>query len=232
MRYGVRGWKVGAAAVLAGAGWAFAGPDWLEQGDAGAELATAQAPTRNPGASSLNTVSGILTGTGLVADMEDCYLIRIVNPAIFSATITSANFNTQLFLFNISVPGGAYGLLANNDQSPTNNLSRFTNLSNDGTNVILALPGDYMLAVSGAGRNPIAPSGGGQFGQIFLHETLTEISGPDGPGGFNQHTGWTGTGETGNYTITLTGCDFPVLPTPSAAGVLAMAGIMGLRRKR
>jgi hypothetical protein len=53
-------------------------------------------------------------------DFEDCYIIRISNPTLFSMTITAANFNTQIYLFNISLPGGGYGLLSNDDRSTTN----------------------------------------------------------------------------------------------------------------
>jgi hypothetical protein len=202
-----------------------AGPDWVETGDAGEGFSTAQAPIGTSG--NLNTISGSLAG-GFVADFEDCYLIRIVNPAAFSLTITAANFNTQAFLFNITVPGGAYGLLANDDiDSPSITRSRFTNVSNDGTNVVVTLPGDYMIAVTGFNRDPVSVTGA-----IFNQASLSEVSGPDGPGGFNAHTGWQGQGTAGDYVVTMTGAGFPGLPSPSAGALLMMAGVIGGRRKR
>jgi uncharacterized protein (TIGR03382 family) len=93
--------------------------------------------------------------------------------------------------------------------------------------VIVALPGDYMIGVTGFNRDPVS-----QTGAIFSAASLTEVSGPDGPGGFNHHTGWTGTGETGNYIITLTGAGFPEFPAPGTAGLLLAAGVVGARRRR
>jgi hypothetical protein len=226
-----RGWRIAAWVVLASAASAVAGPDWAEVNDAGQQLFTAQVPRGTAG--SLNTISGVLGGTGVEPDFADCYIIRIVNPSIFSATVTTANFDAQLYLFNISLPGGAYGLLANDDQSPSNNLPRFTNVSTDGTNVIVALPGDYMIGISGTSFHPLAPSGpGGATGRIFNYANLTEVSGPDGPGGFNQLTTWSGQGEFGDYIITLTGCDFPIFPAPGTSGMLGLAGVVMARRRR
>ncbi len=231
MRHGTRVWQVAAPVLLGWVGTAMAGPDWAEIGDAGDKLPTAQVPF-GPGAT-LNSISGVLTGAGVVGDFADCYLIRIVTPTLFSATVTSADFNPQLFLFNISVPGGAFGLLANDDQSGANNLPKFTNLSTDGTNVIVALPGDYMLGISGNQFHPFAPSGpGGQTGRVFNYASATEVSGPDGPGGFNQYTEWQGTGVSGNYHIVLTGAGFPSTPAPGTATLLLAAGAVAARRRR
>jgi hypothetical protein len=205
---------------------AIAGPDWVETGDAGSDLQTAQVPGGLLG--SLNTISGVLMGgTLLVGDYEDCYIIRIANPATFSCTITNANFNAQLFLFNISLPGGAFGLLANDDQAVGNNKPRFQNFSTDGTNVMVDLPGDYMIGVTGFNNDPLSLTG-----PIFNQSSLIEVSGPDGVGGFNRHVAWTGGGEFGNYIMTLTGAEFPTFPSPGTLPLLAFGGLAMTRRKR
>ena len=214
---------VGALGAMGVSAAAFAGPDWVEQGDAGAGLTSAQVTSNTFG--TLNSISGNLTG-GRTPDYEDCYLIRIMNPANFSMQVGSANFNAQLFLFNISVTNGAFGLLANDDQSATNNMPRIGNMSNDGTNVIVSLPGLYMIGITGFNHDPVS-----QTGAIFNQATTTEISGPDGPGGFNPQTGWAGTGETGSYEIFLTGAG-PATPAAGAVGVLGLAGVVGGRRRR
>lgn len=203
-----------------------AGPDWIETNDAGSTLGTAQAPSGLVG--SINTISGVLQGgTLLVGDYEDCYIIRIANPSTFSCTISNANFNAQLFLFNISLPGGAYGLLANDDQAAGNNKPRFQNFSTDGTGVLVDLPGDYMIGVTGFNNDPLSLTG-----PIFNQVTPIEVSGPDGVGGFNRHIGWTGGGEFGNYVITLTGAEFPSFPSPGTLPLVAFGGLVLARRKR
>ena len=214
---------VGSAAVVGLSTAAFAGPDWVEQGDSGSDLATAQITVTNTG--TLNSISGTLGG-GFLADFEDCYLVRVLNPGTFTMTVGSANFNPQLFLFNISVTNGAFGLLANDDQNVENNLPRFGGTSNDGTQVIVSLPGLYMIGLTGFNRDPMS-----QTGAMFNQVSTTEVSGPDGPGGFNPLTGWAGTGQTGNYTIVFTGVG-PATPAPGAAVVLGLGALVGMRRKR
>lgn len=211
------------AALLAGSAWA--GPDWVEIGDAGNRIETAQPPRGMVG--NLNTITGVLRGEGLVgSDFEDLYFIRIADPEKFSCTITAFDFNAQLFLFNVTLPMGGYGLLANDDEHANSVRPRLTNRSNDGTNVVVDLPGDYVIAVTGFNNDPLSSSGA-----IFNQVTTTEISGPDGPGGFNRLIGWTGGGETGEYRVTLTGVEFPSFPAPGTALVFG-AGLVATARRR
>lgn len=214
------------AAMLTACGVAMAGPDWVEEGDAGSDVGSAQAPRGTAGAPILS-IAGVLQGTGLLPDFEDCYIIKIVDPANFSMQAVGATFNAQLFLFNITLPQAAYGLLANDDQSAVSNLPKLGPLSNDGTNVHVTAAGDYMIGITGFNRDPSSLTGA-----IFNQATVTEISGPDGPGGFNALTGWSGTGQTGNYTITFTGVGIPTFPAPGSAGLLALGGLAAIRRKR
>ena len=219
--------SIAALVVIALAGTATAGPDWLEQGDAGSTILTAQKPERPAGAQSLASVAGTLAEGFNQPDYEDLYYIRIMNPGNFSIRPVSANFNVVLYLFNITVNGEGYGLLGNDDESPTSTLPKLTAFSTDGTGVQVSVPGDYVLAVTGRGRTPISRSG-----PIFNLASPTEISGPDGPGGFNPLMQWTGIGETGTYSFELQATDFPVVPAPGSLMALAVGGLALARRRR
>ncbi len=207
---------------------ALAGPDWLELGDAGSLIPTAQVPVRPVGAPALTSIAGTLSEGFTQPDYEDVYLIRVLTPTLFTVRPAFADFDIVMYIFNITVNGEGYGLLANNDESNTSTLSKITSQSTDGTNVILAFPGDYALAVAGAGRVPVS-----RTGAIFNLASNTEISGADGPGGLNPLTGWTGVGQTGRYGFTLEATDFPAVPAPSAAiALLAGVGALTNRRRR
>src|SRR5437762_13677926 len=93
-----------------------AGPEWVEQGDAGSLPANAQ--TVSGGGGTVQKISGALLGAGLngVGDFEDMYLIQITDPAAFSASTTfvgggDAQFDSQLWLLKMD----GLGLLGNDD---------------------------------------------------------------------------------------------------------------------
>lgn len=206
---------------------ALAGPDWLEQGDAGSQLGTAQ-PTLGVG--QLQSISGSLgSGAGLGnggLDLEDMYLIQVLDPSTFSMTISSADFDAQLFIFNVTLPGEAFGLLGNLD-GPEGNIPFIGNMATDGSGAQISMPGVYAIAISGAGRLPVSNGG-----EIFNFDSMTEISGPDGPGGINPHNGWIGDGETGSYSVEITGGGFFDVPGPGGLPVLATMAFLGGRRRR
>lgn len=201
---------------------AFAGPDWVETGDAGSTLPAAQ-QTRGTGA--IHSISGNLGGS-LVPDFEDMFLVRVLNPLTFSMTITGASFDAQMFVFNVTLAGEAFGLLAN-DNTILGNQPVLGALANDGTGAALKFPGVYAIAISGAGRVPVSLNG-----PIFNFANPTEISGPDGPGGLNPHIGWTGVGQTGEYTVQVTGVGFYEVPAPGSSALLIGAAIAAGRRRR
>ena len=203
---------------------AFAGPEWVEEDDAGSVLITAQ---KTLGVGQLGMISGNLGGLEGFAgvDSEDMYLIKIVNPAIFSMQVVG-NFDSQLFLFNVTIPGEAFGLLAN-DNTIGGTQPAFGNAATDGTGSMVNLPGVYAVAISGTGRNPTSING-----NLFNYGNPNEVSGPDGPGGLNPHNGWTGNGPVGSYSIVLTGAEFYDLPAPGAMALLGLAGIVGSRGRR
>lgn len=215
------------ALALSVAPVALAGPDWVEVGDAGSTVGSAQVPLRPTGVTFLSSIQGSLASGVGVSDYEDLYLIRITDPVAFSITPATADFNPVFYLFNLTLANEALGLLANDDQSEENNFPLLTQFSTDGTMVQVANPGDYILAVTGSGRTPIS-----RAGQIFSFEDPTEISGPDGPGGLNPLMAWVGEGQTGDYRIDFEEVDFPQTPTPGAAGALIMGGLLVNRRRR
>lgn len=218
----------GLAALLACTSTSIArGPDWVEVGDAGSSVATAQYPARPQGVTHLGSISGALAAGVGVQDYEDLYVFRVTDPVPFSIMPASANFNAVLYLFNLTVNGEALGLLGNDDSSEEDQLPRLMSMSDDGTGVQISRPGDYLLAVTGAGRVPVS-----RTGPIFDLESPTEISGPDGPGGLNPLSGWTGEGEQGQYRFVLIAGDFPTTPAPGAAAILLLGAGMATRRRR
>jgi hypothetical protein len=213
---------IGTCLVFAGA--AFAGPDWVEIGDAGSTLGSAQ---QTLGTGPLNSITGSLNGgLRVVGDFEDMYLIRVVDPVNFSMTLLGASFDAQLFVFNVTLANEAFGLLAN-DNTPSGNIPFVGPFANDGTGAALKNPGVYAIAISGAGRQPVSVNG-----LIFNFFSPTEISGPDGPGGINPHTGWSGEGQTGDYTITMTGVGFYNTPAPGSGAVFLGAALVAAARRR
>jgi hypothetical protein len=204
---------------------ALAGPDWVEKGDAGSTIGDAQ---KTFGVGPLRTISGGLSmGVG-VDDFEDMYLIRVEDPLKFSMTLKGADFDAQLFIFNVTLANEAFGLLANQGTEDSN-IPVLGPFSTDGSGAALTQPGVYAIAISGMGRNPVSHTG-----EIFFFADPYEISGPDGPGGLNPHIDWVGVGEVGSYIIEMDGVGFyaPPQPAPGTLALLALTALLGNRRRR
>jgi MYXO-CTERM domain-containing protein len=210
-------------ALLAAAGPTLAGPDWIEHGDAGSLVSTAQITF---GTGQLDSISGGLTGGARAGDFEDVYLIRVTDPLLFSIQSGSGDFDPVLWIFNVSQANQAFGLLAN-DNTPTSNFPHLTAFATDGTGAALTKPGVYAVAVSGAGRYPVSNGGA-----IYFFANSTEVSGADGPGGILPHIGWAGEGQTGNYLIQTEGIGFHSAPAPGTAALLGLGGLLLTRRRR
>ncbi len=210
-------WIGAASAVLLVAGASLAGPEWEEPpgNDAGRFPNDAQVPQ---GAGSLGSIKGILQGDPVTlggggggggGDFQDMYKIRICDPANFlaeaKAQIGFPAFNTQLWLFRAD----GRGLLANdNDTSGVGGiLSVLPNMSNDGTGIVITHPGIYYIAISGF--NSDADADPGIALPIFTQASVTEVSGPDGPGGTIPIIDWDPDfGAIGRYRILLRGVVF------------------------
>ena len=206
---------------------AIAGPDWIEDGDAGSTLGTSQDITS---VGPINTIAGTLGGE----DREDVYELIILNgddiagPVQFGMNLEQGvtGFNPSLWLFDSQ----GFGVLGNDDDPILGGPdSRLITPSTDGVTLLLP-PGTYFLAITESGNVPLsfrqgALAGDGVYEEIFSFESVTEVSGPDGIGADNPLAAWSGgEGTEGGYGVIIT-------PTPGGVAVLAMAGI-GLTRRR
>jgi hypothetical protein len=197
---------------------------WVEgqngTGDAGQLPATAQV-TMAMG----QPLSAIMGTLDTPADV-DMFLIRISDPAHFSATTVGQPgtvFDTQLFLFDST----GRGVEANDDASLTDRRSTL--------GPIAGPAGFYYLAISAFNVDPVVPGGLRIFPDP--EETITPVFGlpvgPTGPGGGLPIADWTGTGtDSGTYQIALTGADAAVVPEPSGWLLFGMGvvGVVGLAR--
>jgi hypothetical protein len=219
------------------------GQDFCEDGDAGSLPGSSQAVT---GIGAAHRIHGTTSSTGPIPDLEDMYLINIVDPLGFSATVTTDDPGTdhaaQLWLFagrSLASFPADIGLLGSNGRDLPFIGAEIGNQSTDGTMINLTEAGLYYVAISG---QDMVPGGDGRRPQsvgldIFQFGAMSEVSGPDGPGGFlgggtGVIDGWGGEGETGSYTINLTGVEFlPPVPTPGAVALLALAAMRPRRRR-
>jgi len=163
------------------------------------------------GAGQLSLIRGELEGNPIEGNLEDVFVIRIVDVEAFSARTVrpagAASLQTHLWLFTVC---GAplLGNLVDPTAPPAGGGALLLPAANDGSGVTIDEPGLYLLAVSagsarGAGRVPV-----GADGPLFSIGSATEISGPDGSAGAQTLAGWTGNGTIGEYKIELTGCAF------------------------
>ncbi|MCA9309667.1 MAG: hypothetical protein KDA21_00545 [Phycisphaerales bacterium] len=215
-------WGAGLAMVAPVLG----GPIWEEcrMEDAGKDPPSAQIPNQLPPGTALEEICGKFDPLE-PADQQDMFLIQICDPAAFSAsaTVTSGSMNLQLYLFDIN----GRGLLFNDDAVGFN--PAFGNVPTDGSIPPLSVPGYYYIAVtlfnSVAQDTAAAP--------LFAASTPTEVSGPDGPGGANPFATWGGSvtsGQSGEYSLRMTGTCYA--PAPGAAVAMLLGASPFMRRRR
>ena len=195
------GWSVVSASVNLGAGQLsvrygtvvntptpgeFVEPCGADAGDVPSNATAADGQT-----GSLNTIRGTI---GVAAD-SDMYIINVCDAASFSAsTVGGTTLDTQLFLFNLD----GTGVVFNDD------VVGGTVLQSALTSQFVTQNGQYLLAVSAWDRDPVDAAGGA----LWIDTPFRSERAPDGPSASSPMTGWTGTGGTGSYAITLTGACF------------------------
>jgi hypothetical protein len=182
---------------------------YAESGDAH-ELVPQPVSGTNP----ITAIQGSLAAVS--GDYADLYSIYISDPASFSAsTVGGASFDTQLFLFDPDGRG-----VTHNDDAPSTSV-----LQSRITGAFVPGPGVYWLAISTYNRDP---SSG--FGLIWNNSPFNTERAPDGPGAASALLSWSGTGSTGEYTITLTGVQ--AVPAPGPLLLASLGGLLVTRRVR
>ena len=184
---------------------------YVELGDAGASLGSAQ----STGAISGAGLTGI-SGTILGGSDGDFFYITINNPAAFSATtVGGSTLDTLLYLFTLS---GNPILL--NDDAP------------GGSGVQSTLPagmfsslaaGTYILGISLSGAEPINSGNQTLFADALFS---TDVRGPRA-GALGPVTGVLPAtfAETGPYIISLTGAQTSAVPEPTTLTLVAGFGV-------
>ncbi|GIV08295.1 MAG: hypothetical protein KatS3mg020_0819 [Fimbriimonadales bacterium] len=136
-----------------------------------------------------------ITGQRSATDDADMFVICITDPANFVASSAGSSFDTQIWLFRCD----GTGVVHNDDYSGTQ--SQIDN-STGCLNGLQA--GTYLIAITGYNQDPVDANGN----TLWNNTPFGDIRCPDGPGAANPMVGWTGTGGSGSYRITLTGAYF------------------------
>ncbi len=205
---------------------AWAGPDWVENGDAGSSLPFAQITA---GVGNIRSIFGSLGASSIVQpDLEDMYIIRIDDPETFKFEIIDAPFSPAVYLYNITLGGEAIGLLGKRGDGAAS--VTLGNQATDTTGAQVTLPGLYALVVTFNSNQPFS-----RTGDIFNFASEGETSGPDGPGGINPLAGFqsdNGGISPVTYLADVDGVEFAVVPSPASFGLLGLAGLVAMRRRR
>lgn len=191
---------------------------WTEVDDAPDSPSPGQ-PTLGVGP--LTDIFGTL-GSGIVVADVDMYCVRVTDPTAFGAIVDSADFDSQLFMFDI----GGFGVNHNDD-----NVGLLSGLYSLGpaagtpAPIPLVAGAMYGLAISSYDVDPVDAAGGFMWADSpFGDQTAPELS--PGPLG-----GWSGDGGEGAYHIRLVGATFCDVPEPASLSLLALGGLMLIRRR-
>lgn len=215
----------------------FFGPSYVEPGDAGSGRDTAKDVTNPNGTGPIDSISGSLTGNGggLLAgegDFQDVYRIFIKNPLQFKILLgeTSTNVpDSMMFLFDeFGHPVMASDNTSSQNLNPIlqNEGGQFFNHTGVFYLAITSAPSEAQVIVDGTlvllfnlGEFPVGtvhPAEGTQ--NAVWTDLWTPPSNPD---------------NIGDYFMHVDGVDsMPLIPSPAGLALLAVAGVVGRRRRR
>ncbi len=182
---------------------------WLEEGDAGDTLPTAQVTV---GSGSLTTIQGTIPDGW----DNEVYQIRVTDYAQFSATVTAPEGgNSKLALFDAN----GMGVLYNDDQDDTTFLSAI----DYATGQRPVSNGVFYLGL-GSREKYFGSTVGVDAVSIWSPDTPTVQQLPDGPGKDSPFAGFGGYGGSlVNYSIALTGVGFADSGIPQAVSLRVQA---------
>lgn len=179
-------------------------------GDAGNTIATAF-NGNVPGGQVITSLTGTISNSSDV----DIWAIRITNPAAFSATHTTANFNSMLSLFDANGLPVAMGDDINGTRGAV-------------TGQFVPAAGNYFIVFHRANRAPV-----GINNNLFWNGSPANIERAPDSLGTGSLAGFTGTVpnlSASTYEITITGG--VTLPAPTAVALLGLGGLAANRRRR
>jgi hypothetical protein len=162
--------------------------------------------------------------TGLFSGSDaNLYEIAITNPATFTASVTSPNLILALFSPSGAALEAAVGGTTNSDTIT-------------GTAAGVTSPGIYFLGIADPSEYPLNNEGQNIFGLTGATGTFTPVTG-DTALSTTVATSWTTPLANTSFvapssTITLTGAGFAVVPEPTTLGLLGVASLGLLARRR
>ncbi len=198
-----------------------AGPIWGEgpeengaggSKDAGASVETSQEVSSALPSSSGGTLTQVRgktsSGAGLVAsDLIDLYRVQITNGSAFSVKTNGSTFDTVVFLFRETLDASgtsvAIPVMMNDDADATATYSQI------GPGLTSLTAGFYYIGVAKSGAIPLACSkltGSAQLVALFSYTPgQSGIVFPNQEGQSLGLCDWSGSGNGGDYTLSLTG---------------------------
>ncbi|MEE2907076.1 MAG: MYXO-CTERM sorting domain-containing protein [Planctomycetota bacterium] len=213
----------------------YRGPSFVEPGDAGNGRDDA-VDVKNPdGTGSINSISGSLTGGGLLAtdgDYQDVYRIFIKDPLLFKIQLSNEATNhpdSMMFLFDEL----GHPLMASDNTSSQN----FNPILENQGGQFFNHTGVFYLAITSAPSEAQAIQDGVLALLFNLGEfpfgTVGPLEGAQSAEWFDQWTPPTNPDHVGDYFMLVDGVEsMPNVPSPAGLALLGLAGVLGGRRRR
>ena len=218
----------------------YRGPNFVAPGDAGSSRDDA-ADVKNPnGSGPVTSIAGSLEGGGgfrsVDGDYQDVYRIFVSDPSIFKISLTDTTFgvpDSMMFLFNKD----GNPIMASDNTSPQNFNPILDNIGGSGgQGQFFDQPGIYYLAITSAPSQAFVDNVDGVATLLF--DLFEQPFGSIGPAQGAENLTWTSEWTTpnpanfGDYDLFVSGVDSLPIPGPAGLAVLAVAGLVGTRRRR